>query len=206
MPLSLHGEPLSRRLPAHERVSLLIVESPPCSSVRTVVRNHPCKPTMIPSILSPTLLSLALPSSTSCLNIRFSSFSLLASLSASSLPKTARFKAASLSLLLCAASLLRLLNCATLPWTSELPRECVMKGSLCKCEICGRDGECGSCCRFARSGDTGNSGVPGEAGNLKIGSISLEFSTHSDRALGDQRAMPELLKSSWLPGHKTISP
>ena len=37
----------------------------------------------------------------------------------------------------------------------------------------GRDGDCGRCCLFARSGETGKSGVPGEAGNLKIGSMQL---------------------------------
>ena len=38
----------------------------------------------------------------------------------------------------------------------------------------GREGDCGSCCLFARSGDMGNNGVPGEAGNLKLGSIDFE--------------------------------
>ncbi len=38
-------------------------------------------------------------------------------------------------------------------------------------EIEGSDGDCGSCCLFARSGETGKRGVPGEAGNLKTGSM-----------------------------------
>lgn len=37
----------------------------------------------------------------------------------------------------------------------------------------GSDGDCGSCCLFARSGETGKSGVPGEAGNLKTGSMRM---------------------------------
>ena len=39
----------------------------------------------------------------------------------------------------------------------------------------GRDGDCWSCCLFARSGETGKRGVPGEPGNLKIGSMGLEL-------------------------------
>ena len=37
----------------------------------------------------------------------------------------------------------------------------------------GSDGDCGSCCLFARSGEMGKSGVPGEAGNLKTGSMQM---------------------------------
>lgn len=45
----------------------------------------------------------------------------------------------------------------------------------------GSDGDCGSCCLFARSGETGKSGVPGEAGNLKTGSIRFVLaSSESD--------------------------
>lgn len=76
------------------------------------VLNHP---TMTPSTLSATFLSLPLPSSISFLKTRFSSFSLLVSLSASSRPITARLRAASLSFRRWIASLLRLLNCATFP-------------------------------------------------------------------------------------------
>jgi len=77
-------------------------------------------------------------------------------------------RAASLSFRRWAASRLRLLNWATLPWTSELPREWVRKGLFWRE---GREGDWGSCCRFARSGETGKRGVPGEAGKRKTGSM-----------------------------------
>ena len=48
-----------------------------------------------------------------------------------------------------------------------------MKWSFWKLEMEGRDGDCGSCCLFERSGETGKRGVPGEAGTLKTGSMRL---------------------------------
>ena len=42
-------------------------------------------------------------------------------------------------------------------------------------EMEGSDGDCGSCCLFARSGETGKRGRPGEAGNLKTGSMRLDL-------------------------------
>ena len=44
-------------------------------------------------------------------------------------------------------------------------------------EMEGKDGDCGSCCLFARSGETGKRGRPGEAGNLKTGSIGLDVAS-----------------------------
>ena len=42
-------------------------------------------------------------------------------------------------------------------------------------EMEGSDGDWGSCCLFARSGETGKRGVPGEAGKLKTGSMGMDF-------------------------------
>ena len=47
-------------------------------------------------------------------------------------------------------------------------------------EMEGSDGDCGrSCCLFARSGETGKRGVPGDAGKLNTGSMRVEW-TRSD--------------------------
>ena len=76
------------------------------------------------------------------------------------------------------ASLLRLLNCATLPWTSEEAFDRLeVEGSWrSERKSEGSEGECGSaggCCRFTRSGEMGKSGAPGEAGILNTGSMHV---------------------------------
>lgn len=156
-------------------VFLFLVVTRPASQI-SMVPDSTCVGlrTITPSTLSATLRSLDLPSSISRLKLQLSSRSLLVSLSASSRPITALLRAASLSRRRCIASLLRLLNCATLPWTSEEVLTWVLViGSRRPTRSPGRDGDCGICWRFARSGEIAKSGVPGEAGKLNFGSIWL---------------------------------
>ena len=117
---------------------------------------------------------------------RFSSFNLLVSLSASSRPITALLRAASLSRRRWAASLLRLLNWATFPCTSEevliWP---VAKVSRRLTRSDGRDGDWGRGrgWRLARSGETAKRGVPGEGGMMNLGSMLLHCYFSNSRRL-----------------------
>ena len=125
---------------------------------------------MTRSSLSATFASRCLLSSTSRLSRLISSFALLVSFSASSRPRTARLMAASASRFRSIASLLRELNRATLPCTSEIVRECDKPPRF------GIDGAApiswrGCFCWFARSADTGNRGVPDAGGALYAESI-----------------------------------
>ena len=55
----------------------------------------------------------------------------------------------------------------------------------------GRDGDCWSCCLFARSGETGKRGVPGEPGNLKTGSMGLDLMTSYPHVLKPEMKVAE---------------
>ena len=71
-------------------------------------------------------------------------------------------------------------------------------------EIEGSDGDCGSCCLFARSGETGNKGVPGEAGNLKTGSMrsALKGYCYGPRVGQVRKQMAEIEIGSEIVLHK----